>query len=253
MKSGIEVYYDGSLKAVNSFDFTEDLKYKIEASEAVLFILSKDFFRSEWSKYEFSSSLAEFHKRKINIIPVIIERTSIPSDLLDYEIVNLSNNFESGIEKIVKKLKVIPEISFDNFSSKKFEDLIEDLLKEYDFKNIESQVHTRDHGFDFMADYESKSPFGILVKESWIIEVKFYKQERFSISSIKQLIDYKSNFLRSHARLLLVTNSILTSVVQEYLDNYKKHENIRVEVIDGVQLRHLISKRKRLLDKYFRS
>lgn len=251
--SGIEVYSENSFSESNSLEIKKDLKYIIEASEIVLVVLSKNFLNSEWANFELTTFLKESHKRKITVIPLILEKSPIPYDLLNYEIINLSNNFESGIEKIIKKLKVIPEISFENFSPKEFENLIADLLKEYDFNNIQSQQFPKDFGIDLKAEYANKSPFGIKRKEYWIVEVKFYKKERFSINTIQQLVDYKRQLLPANLKLLLVTNSILTSVVQEYLDNYQKIENTQIEVIDGLLLRQLISTRKRLLDKYFRS
>jgi HJR/Mrr/RecB family endonuclease len=251
LQSGIEVYYDSNLTASNSLDIKKNLKYVIETSETVLIVLSKNFLNSEWANYELTNFLNESHKRKITIIPIIVEKSSIPSDLLKYEIINLSTNFDSGLEKIIKKLKVIPEISFDNFSPTEFENLIADLLKEYNFKKIETQHHSKDFGIDIKAEYETKSPFGTIQNEHWIVEVKFYRQDRFSISTIQQLIEYKRQLLPADLKLLLVTNSILTSVVQEYLENFQKIENTQIEVIDGLLLKQLVSKRKRLLDKYF--
>lgn len=251
VQSGIEVYFESNLTAKNSVDIKKNLKYIIETSETVLIVLSKSFLNSEWANYELSNFLDESHKRKITIIPIILEKSSVPSDLLKYEIINLSTNFDNGIEKIIKKLKVIPEISFEHFSPSEFENLIADLLKEYNFKKIESQHHSQDFGIDIKAEYETKSPFGTIRNEHWIVEIKFYRQDRFSISTIQQLIDYKRQLLPADLRLLLVTNSILTSVAQEYLEKFQKIENTQIEVIDGLLLKQLISKRKRLFDKYF--
>jgi len=251
VQSGIEVYFESNLNAKNSLDIKKNLKYVIETSETVLIVLSKNFLNSEWANYELTSFLNESHKRKITIIPIIVEKLNVPSDLLKYEIINLSTNFDSGLEKIIKKLKVIPEISFDHFSPIDFENLIADLLKEYNFKNIQAQNYSKDFEIDIKAEYETKSPFGTIRNEHWIVEVKFYQQDRFSISTIQQLIDYKRQLLPADLKLLLVTNSILTSVAQEYLENFKKIENTQIEVIDGLLLKQLISKRKRLLDKYF--
>lgn len=252
ISSGIEVYYESNLTSGSPLDIRENLKYTIEASETVLIVLSKNFLKSKWANEELSIFLSESHKRKILIIPVIIEKSLVPSILLDYDIVNLSNNFESGLDKIIKKLKVIPEISFEHFSGSEFESLISDLLKEYGFKNIQHQRNIRGIEIDFSAEFDSKSPFGISFRQQWLVEVKFYKQERFSINAIQQLIDYKRQLLPADLKLLLVTNSILTSVAQEYLNKYQKIENTQIEVIDGLQLKQLVSNRKRLLDKYFK-
>lgn len=251
VKSGLEVHFDSNLTVKGTIDLKKNIKYLIETSETVLVILSKNFLTSEWANYELNAFLNESHKRKITVIPIVIEKSLIPSELLNYEIYNLSNNFDSGLDKIIRKLKVIPEISFDSFSPMQFENLIADLLREYDFKNVQTHFQIKRHEIDIKAEYETKSPFGNSQTEHWIVEVKFYKQERFSINAIKQLIEYKRNLLPADLKLLLVTNSILTSVVQEFLDKYQKIDNVQIDVIDGLQLKNLISKRKRLLDKYF--
>ncbi|MEJ0106590.1 MAG: restriction endonuclease [Bacteroidota bacterium] len=155
------------------------------------------------------SNIKEFHKRKITVLLVLLEKTNVPSDLLGFEYINLTGNFESGIDKIVKKLKVIPEITFDTFDPLQFENLVADLLKEYNFKNIERSGSTQDSGIDIIAGYESKNPFGTSYLESWIVQVKFYKQDRFSVSTLQQLISNKSKLSYSGATLLLVTNRYL--------------------------------------------
>ncbi len=249
--NGMEVYYDCNMFDKSSSDINKNLKYQIETNETLLLLISANFLAYESFNNEFTSFLTESHKRKINVIPIVIEKSLIPNKLLNYETFNLSNNFDYGLDKIIKKLKVIPEISFDNFTPEQFEYLVADLLKEYDFTNIETHFRTKKHEIDIKAEYVTKNPFGIVQTEHWIIEVKFYKQERFSINGIKQLIEYKRHLLPADLKLLLVTNSILTSVVQDFLNNYQKIDNIQIEVIDGFQLKNLISKRKRLLDKYF--
>lgn len=253
VNSGIEVYLDSNPNIRNSSDFIRNLRYIIETSEIVLVVLSNNFLNSEWTNHELASFLKEAHKRKVTIIPIIIEKSSIPINLLNYEVINLSNNFESGLEKIIRKLKIIPEISFEHFSPSEFEKLVADLLKEYKFKNIRVQHNSNEFGVDIHAEYQSKSPFGTIRNEHWIVEVKYYKQDRFSVNTIQQLIEFKRNLLPADLKLLLVTNSILTSVVQEYLENFQKIENAQIEIIDGLQLKQLISKRKHLINKYFRA
>lgn len=247
--NGIDIYKDSSIVAGTSWE--REIKYRIETSEIVLIFLSSNFSASSWINNELLATLKEFHKRKITVLLVLLEKTNVPSDLLGFEYINLTGNFESGIDKIVKKLKVIPEITFDTFDPLQFENLVADLLKEYNFKNIERSGSTQDSGIDIIAGYESKNPFGTSYLESWIVQVKFYKQDRFSVSTLQQLISNKSKLSYSGATLLLVTNSILTSAAQEFLEDQKKFDRTRIEVIDGVALKLLISKRKRLLDKYF--
>lgn len=233
----------------NVFD---QIRYMYESSETVIILLSKSLFQSEFARYEFPKFFfEEARKRKINIIPILIERCQIPSDFLEFEIVNLTKNFESGLKKVIQKLKIIPEISFDNFSPMTFEEFTYDLLKAYGFKNIQREQRINDTGVDFIAESFAKDVFGLPNKEIWIIEVKFYREERFSINSVNQIINLYQYFNKEDARILLITNSVLTSVAQEYIDDVQRDRNLDIKVVDGVLLKKLVAKRKRLLNKYF--
>lgn len=233
----------------NVFD---QIRYMYESSETVIVLLSKSLFQSEFARYEFPKFFfEEARKRKINIIPILIERCQIPSEFLEFEIVNLTNNFEAGLKKVIQKLKIIPEISFDSFSPMRFEEFTYDLLKAYGFKNIQREQRINDTGVDFIAESFAKDVFGLPNKEIWMIEVKFYKEERFSINSLNQIINLYQYFNKEDAKILLITNSVLTSVAQEYIDDVKRDRNLDIKVLDGVLLKKLVAKRKRLLNKYF--
>jgi hypothetical protein len=247
--SGIDIWYDYQDIDVGS-DWNKKIRYEIESSDTVIVFLSKSFLSSEWSQRELWQFLNESEKRSINIIPVALERVRIPSDLSGFLILNLYNS-EVALEKLIHKVKTIPEITFDKFSPWDFENFIGDFLREYGFINIKHQELSNDRGFDFQADFKRKSPFGTTQVEHWLVEVKFYKKERFSISAIQQLLEYKRNLLPADIKLLLVTNSILTSVAEKYLYDFQKIENTQIEVVDGLLLRKLVARRKRLLDKYF--
>ena len=178
-----------------------------------------------------------------------IRQIVIPSDFLEFEIINLTINFDKGLQRVIQKLKVIPEISFESFSPIEFERFTYDLLKEFRFKNIHSE---NNRSFDFIADSYAKDIFGIPSKETWMIEVKFYKETRFSINSLQQIVNLHQNLIDyKDAKILLITNSILTSVAEEYIEEIKQKENIEIKVLDGVLLKKIISKRKRILKKYF--
>lgn len=249
-ENGIDIWYDNQDIEIGS-NWNENIRYKIESSDTVIIFLSKNFLDSKWSQRELWQFLNESEKRNINIIPVTLERVRIPIELSDYLTLNLYNS-KVALDKLIHKLKMIPEITFENFSPRDFENFIGDFLKEYSFTNIRHQELSKDRGFDFQADYKRKSPFGTTQVEHWLVEVKFYRKERFSISAIQQLLDYKRNLLPADIKLLLVTNSILTSVAEEYLHNFQKVENTQIEVVDGLLLKKLVAKRKRLLDKYFK-
>lgn len=226
------------------------VKYLVETSEIVLLLLSKNYIQSSFADYELHQFLNESQKRKITIIPVVIERCKVPQQLLDYNIIHLYNDFKKGIEKIRRQLSAIPQINFSDFTPHSFEKFIHQLLTEYGFINIRQEKCGPDFGVDFIAENFSKNPFGMTRKETWVIEVKFYQSERFSINAIKQLFEYKRSMLPADSKMLLITNSILTSVAEEYLNDIQKIENTQIEVIDGSVLRNLIARRKKLYSNF---
>lgn len=247
---------DLNIEILSSFDLEpganiqSNLKYFVESSDIVLLLLSKEYFNSVHSESELYEFLAESNKRKVSVIPVAIERCNIPWQLKNLNTINLYNNIDSGIEVLKRQINVLAHVHFDNFSAKRFEEFIYLLLREYGFKNIRHEPQSPDYGIDFIADAFTKNPFGFTQKETWIVEAKFYRNERFSINKIKQLFEHKRRILPHDSKILLITNSILTSVVQEYVNDLQEYENTQIEVIDGIKLKKLIAKRKKLINEF---
>lgn len=233
----------------NIFD---EIRYSFESSDFVIILLSKSLFSSSSLNFEYTQEfLSNARQRKISLLPILIEKCDIPSDFLEFEIFNLAVDFERGFDKLLQRIKTIPEISFETFEYRIFENLVYDLLNSYGFKNIQGQHRFEDKGVDFIAEYFAQNPFGQKSKQTWMIEVKFYSQSRFDIRAIKQLVELYKYTNRQEAKLLLITNSLLNSVVIEYLDELKRGSFIDIEVIDGLLLKKLISNKPRILSKYF--
>lgn len=251
LNEGIEVV-SGVDKIQAGHSYLEEIKYLYESSEIIIVLLSESLFRNDKFQFEFPRFFFdEARKRKVTIIPALVDKCSIPSDFLEFEIINLTTNFDKGLDKIIQKLKVIPEISFESFQPREFEEFIYDLLKEYGFKNIQREQITSNRGVDFIGEYFSTNPFGIKKRETWLVEVKYYREERFSISSIKQLVETYKYIGKEDAKILLITNSLLTSAAEEYLEEVRKYSNIDIDLLDGLTLKKLVSRKKRLLTKYF--
>lgn len=230
----------------------EQIRYMYESSETVIVLLSNSLFSSSYFQFEFPQYFfEEARKRKVNVIPILVEKCQVPSDFLEFEIINLTNNFEKGLQRVVQKLKIIPEISFDHFSPMEFEDFTFDFLKAYGFKKIQREERINNREVDFIAETYAKDIFGIPNKETWMIETKFYREERFSINMLNQIIGLYQYIDREDAGILLITNSVLTSVAEDYIKEAKRERNLEIKVIDGTLLKKLVSKRKRLINKYF--
>jgi len=251
INNGLEVFTDyGNLRPGQ--EIFEQLNYLFESSDTLIILFSKRLFESQYFKFEYPREFFEItEKRKINVIPVLVEKCLIPSDFLAYDVINLTTNYSKGLERLIGKLKVSTEVSFDHFTPQLFEDLTYDLLKEFKFFNIKREDKNFDFGIDFIAEHFNSSPFGIKHKETWIIETKFYRESRVDIQTIRKLLDSYKYFGKDNTKILLITTSILTSVVQEFINDAQEKYNVDFDVIDGLTIKKLITKRKRLLKKYF--
>jgi len=247
----IEVVFDYKDISIglNVFD---QIRYMYETSETVMVLLSQSLFNSEFFRFEFPKYFFdEARKRKINIIPVLVEKCQVPSDFLEYDTINLTSDYNKGLQRIVQKLRIIPEISFEEFTPILFEKFTYDLLKSYGFKSIQREQRINDFGIDFIAESFFKDAFGFPNKEVWMIETKFYREERFSINSLNKIIESFKYINRIDAKILLITNSVLTSVAEEFIEDTQRNKNIEIKVLDGAKLKKVVAKRKRLLKKYF--
>lgn len=233
---------------VEEIHILDELRYNIRKSDYVIFFISNNFLNSSYSMLELSEALNELRIRKVNIIPVLIEKCSIPSELLEFGIIDFSKSFEKGMEKLLTKLTIKKEIDLEEISPLMYEKIVEIFLKEYGFKILQGNGN-HDIGVDYICEYHAKDPFGQKVKEVWFIEVKFYKNERFSISEIKKLHYYMENSSLKGANLLMITNSILNSAAIEYLNDLKESVTTQITVIDGPAFERLIYKRTRLVNR----
>lgn len=88
------------------------IEEEVKAAEALVVVVSSNSFRSKWVQYEFSAmALGELSKGERRIIPVKIDQSDVPSYLADRLYVDLSENFEVGLERLVEGLRRFESIS----------------------------------------------------------------------------------------------------------------------------------------------
>lgn len=223
------------------------LERKISSSDYIFILISKNSKKQLINSNFSINYFEELIKRNIVIIPVLLDNSEIPAYFSKFQFFDLRRQTDSRIKKLVKQIGVAPRIDFGSFTAIDFERLVIDLLKKLKFK-IKKTKRFRDMGFDFEAEYEREDPFRVKTIESWIVETKFYKMDRASISSLRQLLgslmvlDYEAN-------ALLITTSQLTSTAKNWLNHYSK--KYRIRVIEGPELRRLLLSFPDLVDKYF--
>ena len=227
--------------------FQKTVKDVISACSYLIILLSPNSIKSRWIQYELNFALTRVLKaRDITILPVLIEDCDIPSFLKEYQIFDLRN--QNNIDGLIEQIRTVSKINFSNLSYKQFEDLVEEMLNKFEFINIEREWIYNGNEIDIKANYLRKDPLGEEIEETWIVEVKFYNNSRVDIKTLKQLITILSSF-KEPVMGLLVTNSQLTSVVQEWIKSKKL--NNRIRIIDGPKLKRYLLKYNDIIEKYF--
>ena len=139
----------------------------------------------------------------------------------------------------------VSRIDFTSMTPHGFTELVADLLRELDF---EIDGRHGDAEIDLRATYHRADPFGSPEKQVWLVESKLYAHERVSVETIRQFAGVLS-LAPAATQGLLVTNTQLTSVAEEYIDELNRTVNLRV--IDGMRLRRLLRELPAVAERHF--
>jgi restriction endonuclease Mrr len=205
---------------------------------------------SRWVQSELNAALArELRDRAITVIPAVIEDCEVPPLLADRQHLDLRHDFQGGVQRLIGQLAAAPDIEFSRLDSRIFEGLVGDLLVELGF-SVQPTPVTRDSGFDFIASHRSRDPFGAEKTDTWLVEVKFYREQRVSVSALRQMLGYLITS-SGPSKGLVVTNSRMTSVAREFLSEISRKSGHELRVIDGTELTNLLIQHPKLVERYF--
>jgi hypothetical protein len=229
------------------------LSNKIAASNYLIVLISKHASRSKWLTEELRRVIdSEFKARDVALIPVVLDFCQVPSYMQEYQPIRLWPDFERGIQSLIERIRLIPQINFQNLDGRTFELLVGDLLRSLGFKMVERQSSEFDRQFDFKALYSYRDPFGYSITETWLIETKLYKDSRLDLNALDQAISYLSPITGNY-KISLITSGHLTSAARDWLENLQKKEKMQIRVIEGSGLKTLLLKHKKVAEKYFGS
>lgn len=247
--AGLRVWFDEWELAVGD-SIVPRIEQAVATSDLLLVLISPRSVESRWVRTELSSFLAhELKDRAITLIPVLIEDCEIPPVFADRQYLDLSEDFDKGLERLISQLRAVPDIDFSRLDGRTFEKLVGDLLLELGF-SIQQTPLSRDSGFDFIASFSSRDPFGAKRQETWCVEVKLYRDQRVSVSALRQMLGYLMT--SPHVgKGLVVTNSRLTSVARDFLSETSTRSGHELRVIDGTELTNLLSQNPGLVERYF--
>ncbi|MGG2199588.1 MULTISPECIES: TIR domain-containing protein [Paenibacillus] len=83
----------------------EKIKEGIDNADAIIVVISKNSLNSRGVLKEFSAmALADISRGSRRIIPVLIDKSSVPSYLSEIKYLDLSSNFEDGLKELIESL-----------------------------------------------------------------------------------------------------------------------------------------------------
>lgn len=224
----------------------------IASSDVLLVLLSPNSVASKWVQKELSAALSgELRDRAITVVPALVEDCDVPPLLSDRQYLDLRHDRPAAIRRLVEQIGSVPGLDFSRLDGRAFEQMIGDLLVSLGFSVQQTPV-TRDSGYDFLASYRSRDPFGAEQTDMWLVEVKLYRDARVSIKALQQLIGVLATSGGSK-KGLVVTNGRLTSVARTFLADSVARSRQELRVIDGTELTNLLIQHPEVARKYFPS
>ena len=192
-------------------------------------------------------------QRALVVIPVLISHSEVQFDFFTtLPIISSTGDMRVLADKVSKTIKNYIHIQWEKLHPFEFENLVKDVLKAYHFENI--MLCASDHfdfGYDLFCSYHKIHDDGF-IEEDWLVEIKYSKEERFTISNIKDTIMQDRSHYMPNSRVMLVTNGTLTSVVVNYVTDLQEKQNLPIYIVDGWKLSNLIALNNNLMNEYFR-
>jgi hypothetical protein len=224
----------------------------IASSDILLVLLSQNSVASQWVQKELSAALSrELRDRAITVIPALLEDCEIPGLLADRQYLDLRRDLPAAIRRLVEQIGSAPRLDFSKLDGRTFEAMVGDLLAKLGF-SVQRTPLTRDSGFDFVASYPTRDPFGAEQTDTWLVEVKLYRDARVSIATLQQLLGVLVT-TGGNKRGLVVTNGRLTSVARSFLSESTERSRAELRVIDGTELTNLLIQHPEVIRTYFGS
>lgn len=169
--------------------------------------------------------------------------------MADRQYLDLRENRTAAIRRLVEQIGSVPSLDFSKLDGRTFEEMVGELLATLGF-SVQRMPLTRDSGYDFVASYRSRDPFGAEQTDTWLVEVKLYRDGRVSIHALQQLLALLV-VTGGSRKGLVVTNGRLTSVARTFLDESVRKWRPELRVIDGTELTNLLIQHPEVTRKYF--
>jgi Restriction endonuclease/TIR domain len=231
-------------------DWPSSLGETIRVSDVVVLLLGPAAVSSLWVASDITLVLSEeFDRRGVELIPVRAAPAELPPSLRDRAVVDLTDDFTEGLGQLVAQITATSQADFSAMTPRAFDDLVADMLQALGF-HVDKVRQWPDPGVDLRATYQSTDPFGRLETEVWLVQAKLYSHKRVSVEAIRQLAGALA-VASSATRGLLVTNAQLTSVAREYVEKLERTSQVRLGILDGLEVRRLLRRFPEVATRHF--
>ncbi|MFE0025099.1 TIR domain-containing protein [Amycolatopsis sp. NPDC059021] len=220
-------------------DWAAVIEQDMKASDVVVVLIPAEIASSEADTAELEVALSrDLDRRGVELIPIIATpMPEAPSTVRQRGWVDLATDLEAGVRALAEQILAISRADFSTMSDYGFLNLVADLLQALGFR-LEA-VAQRDRGVDLRGTYQRTDPFGAPETEVWLVETKLYAHQRVSVARMQQLAEFLAREPRE-TRGLFVTNAQLTSIAQEFLTELRRRPEVRLQILDGPQLKRLL-------------
>lgn len=229
------------------------IQESLSSSDMLLVLLSRSSVTSRWVRSELSAALSmELRERAITVIPALIEDCDIPPLLADKVYIDLRGDLGPALRRLVSQIGSAPDLDFSKLDQHAYESLVAALLSRLGFIVLSPPTTPPESYYDFVATYRTRDPFGVEQTDTWLVELKLYRDQRVSVSSLLEM----SEFLKTtghNKRILVITNSRLTSVARNLVLEITEKSAHRLRVIDGTELTNLLIQYPDLIHTHFSS
>lgn len=127
--------------------------------------------------------------------------------------------------------------------------MVDDLLVSLGF-SVQRALVSQESGYDFVASYRFRDPFGAEQTEMWLVAAKLYRDGRVSVHALQQLLGVLV-MAGGSKKGLVVTNGRLTSVARTFLAQSVDRSRNELRIIDGSELTNLLIQLPEVTRKYF--
>lgn len=241
-RAGIDVFEDDLLPGEN---WAERLRDELRTRDIIVWLSSAAALISPWSRRE----LRELDLRGVELVIANLGEVDLPPALRHRTVVDLGGDFDGGVHQLIEHVRTMARLDFSELTSRTFEDLAVDLLHAMDFE-VDRTAVASDSGIDAYATYQRADSSGSIENETWLVQAKFYPQERASLEALRKFTE-KIITLEGPNRGLLITNGRLTSVTDEFRKDLERRAEVQLRVLDGTELRQLLRQYPAVAARHF--